>query len=175
MFISAQSDLSELKEYPRLLESWHWYSALCKKLGYLPTRQDINPTDIKFALGYEMLVENDRENKNPRVRLVGIVAEEFMDLSVSGTGKTYDAFLDDESRINVCEEVTRALDQGQPLFGIMTCTRKDGRSFTYARIICPLQTLENEPEMVFITFQSFTENQGPQSGTQKEEVVRRWL
>ncbi|WP_421784101.1 PAS domain-containing protein [Kiloniella litopenaei] len=175
MFISAQSDLSELEQYPRLLKSWHWYSGLSEKLGHLPTRQDINPADIKFALGYEMLVENDRENKNPRVRLVGIVAEEFMDLPISGTGKTYDAFLDDQSRINACTDVTRALDQGQPLFGTMTCTRKDGRSFGYARIICPLQKLDNEPEMVFITFQSFIENEGPQSGAQKEEAVKRWL
>ncbi len=175
MLISAQSDLSELKEYPRLLESWHWYSGLCEKLGRLPSRQDINPADIKFALGYEMLVENDREGKNPRVRLVGIVAEEFMDLADSGTGKTYDTFLDDKSRIRACEKVTEALDQGQPLFGIMTCTRKDGRSFGYARLICPLQTLENEPEIVFITFQSFIENEGPQSGAQKEEAVKRWL
>lgn len=73
MFISAQSDLSELEEYPRLLKSWHWYSELCEKLGRLPSRQDINPADIKFALGYEMLVENDRQNQNPRVRLVGVV------------------------------------------------------------------------------------------------------
>ncbi|WP_085899589.1 PAS domain-containing protein [Kiloniella majae] len=175
MFISAQSDLSELKEYPRLLESWYWYSSLCEKLGHLPSRQDINPLDIKFALGYEMLVENDRQNKNPRVRLVGIVAEEFMGLPVSATGKTYDTFLTDESRVAACGKLTEALDEGKPLFGTTTYVRKDGRTLGYARLICPLHSQNNEPEMVFIIFQAFTENEDRETGAKKEEAMKRWL
>ena len=176
MFLSAQSDLSELEEYPRLLKSWHWYSDLCTKLGRLPSRQDINPADIKFALGYELLVEVNRESENPRVRLIGVVTEEFMKLADGRpSGKDYDTFLTEDSKVAASDKLTEALDQGQPIFGTATYTRKDERRFGYVRIIFPLQSQNDEPEMVFLIFQDFTENEDREVGAQKEEAMKRWF
>ncbi|KKJ78148.1 hypothetical protein WH95_02020 [Kiloniella litopenaei] len=175
MFLSAQSDLTELEKYPRLRQSWQWYSDLCAKLGRIPARQDINPADIKFALGYELLVEINRESKNPRVRLIGVVTEEFFKLANGRhAGKDYDTFLTEESQIAASEKLTESLDQGQPIFGTATYTRKDGRRFGYVRIIFPLQSQNDEPEMVFLIFQDFTENEDREIGAQKEEAMKRW-
>lgn len=175
MFLSAQSDLSVLEDYPRLLKSWYRYSGLCEKLGRLPSRKDIHPADIKFALGYEMLIETDRKHMNPKVRLIGTVTEEFTSLPHSATGKTYDAFLSDESRIKACNYLITTLDQGQPLFGIARYARTNGQTFSFARIIYPLSPLENEPEMTFAILEKFKENDNREVGAQKEESLKRWL
>ncbi len=175
MFITPQSDLSELKAYPRLLETWKWFSGLHEKLGHLPSRLDIDPLDIRFCLGYEMLTENYREENNCRFRLVGLVIEEFTGLSGSVTGLWYDKVLDAESTRRACETISSVIDKGQPLFGTTSYDRKDGTNWGNARLICPLKRLQGEAEMVFIVFQGFHEDTCYEKGAIKEQAVRRWL
>lgn len=175
MFITAQSDLSELEGYPRLLETWQWFSNQCEKFGRLPTRQDINPVDIRFALGYELLAELYREEKNCRFRLIGLVVEEFTGLTSSATGLFYDEVLDAESTLRAYETIASVLDKGQPLFGTASYGRTDGQRLGYARLICPLQKIDNEAEIVFIVFQGFHEDYDHKKGVTKELIAQRWL
>lgn len=93
----------------------------------------------------------------------------------SPTGKNYDTFLTPESRVAACDKLAETLDQGQPIFGTASYNRKDGRSFGYVRLIFPLHSQNDEPEMVFLIFQDFTENEDREVGAQKEEAMKRWF
>ncbi len=159
MFLTSNSDLSDLKIYPRLYKTWQWFSALSDTLGRLPSRRDINPIEIPFVLGYEVLTEFHRDENFCRFRLVGVVLEEFTGLPTSATGLRYNEMLDPESNLEALETMASVLDKGQPLFGPSSLRRNDGPSLEYARVICPLKKLEGEPEMIFIVFEDMYEKE----------------
>ena len=110
MFITDDSNLDDLRKTPRLYGGYLWFRKSCDRLGRLPNRKEIDPLDLSFALGYEMITELYRDKKDAKFRLIGSVVEEFTGLGSSAKGSWYGKVLNEESLNKVISGLIQIMD-----------------------------------------------------------------
>jgi hypothetical protein len=103
--------------------------------GRLPARSDIDPADLRAALGSLLLIEVHRPGPRFRYRLVGTRIVDHG--GIDPTGRFVDEFPWPEYRAMVLERLAGLLDRGRPLH-VRRVGVLDGRHFDYRMLWLPL-------------------------------------
>ncbi|RED53907.1 PAS domain-containing protein [Aestuariispira insulae] len=153
MIIRSAHEIPGKDRFARISATASWFSNFVSKAGKLPSRRDLDPTEFPDILGHQMISELHRDREDGRIRMLGTVAEQFTGLGGNASGRWFSEILDSESTRAAVGVHIQALDSKKAVFGISNYLRQDGQRVSYARLLCPLATLEGEPETVFSVFE----------------------
>ena len=170
MVIGQDTDLSELGNFQKIVRIAKWHRSFTQSKGDLPSRRDIDPTEFPEILGYQMISELHRDRRDGRIRMLGTVAERFSGLSTKASGRWFSDVLNEDSTHQAVTACSVAMDLGQPIFGYSQYLKKDGQRVGYARLICPLQKLADEPETLFTVFELI-----PGDGEMKAALISKGI
>jgi hypothetical protein len=144
MSADGMHEQPQMREELRKLEAY--WAGKCRPDGGLPCRADIDPIEMRFALGHVLLVDVERAPR-PRFRhrLVGTHIVERA--GYDATGRYLDEIPDTELAARVVESYERALATKQPVWQKLDDI-VDGRSTKLELVRLPLASDGENVDMI---------------------------
>ena len=123
----------------------YWLKKKGKRMA--PSRDDIDPSEIKALLPYVGLAEVQRDPLRFRYRLVGteVIAGYGREL----TGSYLDEVDLDAHQHQILDEYRRVVEKCEPICTSWEYTRDDGRHICYERLALPLSSDGKTVDMLF--------------------------
>ena len=147
-------------ENPKLKKLFDYW-LLLKGDKKLPLRNDVNPIDLAFMLGWILLIEihpdpNSKENFRFRYRLSGAELDKISRCSLQGHWAH--ELNDNFQRQATIKAFQEAASTGKPNFYYVVLKKRGAKYLTYERVTLPLATSEpNQPGMLLVGIQGVTE------------------
>ena len=124
--------------HPALRRLYDYWLAKCRALGRLPSRQEIDPGDMKRILRYVIMFDVKRETGRYRFRhrLVGTHIVEMFDKDLTGL------YVDETSTAaeypEVYERLAAVVDRREPVYGLYHAPTPNREFVEYEHLTVPL-------------------------------------
>ncbi len=131
------SGMIEEAQPPQIRAAYHYWLSICNGNGY-PSRQDLNPVDMKRLLPYVMLIDAPEKPTDIRIRLIGSAIIDF--LGYDPTGRLMKEHLESNDSPELLKGYLDVMNTGYCHYLEDSLFSGSSESIRYHRLICPLSS-----------------------------------